>query len=155
MVLSSDLGELSAQWDRILSKMAEVEKSPRDFGSGDLLYRSEVHTLMAIGNTPGVNVTSLASHSGISKSAISQMVNKLTQKNLVEKYRSPENNKEIFLRLTPRGRVAYLGHEQYHFKIHARIEQKMKQMTDEEFLFLKEFFRVIEETVDESLSDSG
>jgi DNA-binding MarR family transcriptional regulator len=151
MVHSRDMLELSTRWERLLNKMAAVEKSPRDFGSGDLLYRAEVHTLMAIGNNPGANVTDLAGHSGISKSAISQMVNKLVQKNLVEKYRSPDNEKEIFLRLTPRGRIAFLGHEQYHLKVHARIEEKLEEMTDEEFRVLQEFFRVIEETIDESL----
>jgi len=84
MVNSTDIIKLSTQWDRIQNKIAAIEKSPRDFGSGDLLYRSEIHTLMAIGENPGANVTDLASHSGISKSAVSQMVNKLSHRNLVE-----------------------------------------------------------------------
>ena len=151
MVQSTDILELSLQWDRILAKMAAIEKTPRDFGSGDLLYRSEVHTLMAIGENPGTNVTDLAGHSGTTKSAVSQMVDKLSRKNLVEKYRSPDNDKEVFLRLTSRGRIAFLGHEQYHLKIHTRVEQRLRDMTDEEFRFLQEFFRIIEETADESL----
>jgi len=153
MVNSTDIIKLSTQWDRIQNKIAAIEKSPRDFGSGDLLYRSEIHTLMAIGENPGANVTDLASHSGISKSAVSQMVNKLSHRNLVEKYRSPDNEKEIFLRLTPKGRIAFLGHEQYHLKIHARIEQELQEMTEEEFRFLQEFFRIIEETANESLDE--
>ena len=153
MVHSTDIVELSVQWDRILNKMAAIEKSPRDFGSGDLLYRSEVHTLMAIGDNPGSTVTDLAGYAGITKSAVSQMVNKLSRRNLVEKYRNPDNDKELFLRLTPRGRIAFLGHEQYHLKIHAKIEEKLKEMTDKEFRFLQEFLRVIEETADESLKD--
>jgi DNA-binding MarR family transcriptional regulator len=153
MVNVTDILELSAQWDRLLNKMDAIEKTPRDFGSGDLLFRSEVHTLMAIGENPGTNVTELAGHSGTTKSAVSQMVDKLSRKNLVEKYRSPDNEKEVFLRLTSRGRIAFLGHEQYHLKIHARIEQRLREMTDDEFRILKDFFRVVEETADESLGE--
>jgi DNA-binding MarR family transcriptional regulator len=153
MVHSMDIVELSIQWDRILHKMAAIEKAPRDFGSGDLLYRSEVHTLMAIGKNPGATVTDLAGFAGITKSAVSQMLNKLSRRNLIEKYHNPDNDKEILLRLTPRGRIAFLGHEQYHLKIHARIEQNLREMTDKEFRFLQDFFRVIEETADESLKD--
>ena len=155
MVQSTEIAELSAQWDRILNKMAAIEKTPRDFGSGDLLYRSEVHTLMAIGENPGTNVTDLAGYAGTTKSAVSQMLDKLSRKSLVEKYRSPDNEKEIFLRLTSRGRIAFLGHEQYHLKIHARVEQKLREMTDEEFRFLQDFFRIIEETADESREGPG
>ena len=154
MVHSTNILDLSTQWDRILNKMATIEKTPRDFGSGDLLNRSEVHMLMAIGENAGANVTDLARHSGITKSAVSQMVNRLATRNLVEKYRNPDNDKEIILRLTPRGRIAFLGHEQYHLKIHARVEQKLHEMTETEFRFLQEFFRIIEETADESLKDS-
>ncbi|HVN74516.1 MAG TPA: MarR family transcriptional regulator [Methanoregula sp.] len=135
--------------------MAAVEKTPRDFGSGDLLYRSEVHTLKAIGENAGANITALARYAGTSKSAVSQMVDRLVRRDLVEKYRNPENDKDILLRLTHRGRIAFLGHEQYHLKIHARVEQRLKEMTTEEFRSLQEIFRTIEETVDESLADRG
>src|SRR5271169_124611 len=136
MEQSMEILELFTQWDRIMNKMTAIEKSPCDFGTGDLLYRSEVHTLMAIGKNPGSNVTDLAGHFDISKSAVSQMVNKLSQKKLVEKYRNPDNDKEVFLRLSSRGRIAFLGHEQFHLKSHARIEQKLREMTDEEIRFL-------------------
>jgi len=155
MVQSADFVVLSDQFDRIINKMAAVEKTPRDFGSGDLLYRSEVHTLKAIGENAGANITALARYAGTSKSAVSQMVDRLVRRDLVEKYRNPENDKDILLRLTHRGRIAFLGHEQYHLKIHARVEQRLKEMTTEEFRSLQEIFRTIEETVDESLADRG
>ncbi len=150
MAQSSEVMDLFMQWDRIMHKMAVIEESPFDFGTGDLLTRSEVHFLAAIGKNPGINVTDLAGHCDISKSAVSQMMKKLSQKKLVEKYRKKDNDKEICLRLSSRGRIAFLGHEQFHLKTHARIEQRLREMTDEEFRFLQEFFRIIEETADES-----
>jgi len=153
MVHSTDILKLSESWIRILNKMEEVEKCPKDFGSGDLLHCSEIHTLMAIGSHKDINVTNLAGFLGISKSAISQMISRLAGKDLVEKYRDPDNDKEIRLRLTPRGTIAYLGHELYHAKIYAHMQQKLGPLTEEQFLFLTRFLLAIEETADEFLQD--
>ena len=153
MVHSTDILKLSESWIRILNKMDEVEKCPKDFGSGDLLHCSEIHTIMAIGRHKEINITNLAGFLGISKSAISQMITRLAGKDLVEKYRDPDNDKEIRLRLTPRGTIAYLGHEQYHAKIYAYMQQKLGPVTEEQFLFLTQFLNAIEETADEFLQD--
>jgi DNA-binding MarR family transcriptional regulator len=153
MVHSPDILKLSESWIRILNKMDEVEKCPKDFGSGDLLHASEIHTLMAIGIHKDINGTNLAGLLGISRSAISQMISRLVRKDLVEKYRDPDNDKEIRLRLTPRGFIAYLGHEQFHAKIYAHLQQKLGPVTKEQFQFLTQFLNAVEETADEVLQD--
>ena len=104
MVSSADMMQISSAWIRIMNKMMALEKNPRDFGSGDLLSSAEIHMIMVIGKNPGLNVTSISEELGISKSAVSQMVRKLEQKNLVERSQLPDNEKEIRLSLTPRGR---------------------------------------------------
>lgn len=139
---------LSQTWIRIANKMEALEKSPRDFGTGDLLNRSETDTIRMIGMHEKINITGLAEYLGVSKSAISQMINKLSKKNLVEKYRDPENNKEIFLGLTPRGRIAYLGHEQFHAKFDELMMQNIGPVGDENLENLKRFFEAVEMTVD-------
>jgi len=144
-----DILQLSTTWIRILNKMDANEKCARDFGSGDLLHCSEIHTMMVIGKRPDVNITDLAAFLGITKSAISQMITRLAGRNLVEKRRNPENDKEVLLRLTPRGTIAYLGHEQHHARIYARMQEKLSDMTPEQFRFIATFLGAIEETADE------
>jgi len=144
-----DILQLSATWIRILNKMDANEKCPRDFGSGDMLHCSEIHTMMVIGKRPDISITDLAAALGITKSAISQMISRLEGKNLVEKRRSPDNEKGILLRLSPRGTIAYLGHEQYHAKIYARMQEKLGDMSPEQFRFIAKFLGAIEETADE------
>ena len=61
----------------------EFESLPRDFGTGDLLYSSEIHTLQAIGNNSNINLTELAEILDISKSGTSKFVKKLLDKNLI------------------------------------------------------------------------
>jgi len=149
MVTSDEMMQVSNGWIRILNKMSELEKTPRDYGSGDLLYGSEIHTIMAIGQNQDINVTSLASSLGISKSAVSQMIARLAEKNLVERFRSPDNDKETRMRLTPRGRIAYLGHEQHHAIIFSRMQEKLGDITADQYTFLMRVIRSIEETAGE------
>jgi len=153
MAKDPDILQVSATWIRILNKMDAMEKCPRDFGSGDLLHCSEIHTMMVIGQRPDINITDLAASLGITKSAISQMISRLARRNLVEKRRNPDNDKEILLRLTPHGTIAFLGHEQYHARIYARMQEKLGAMTDEQYRFLAAFLGAIEETADEFLQE--
>jgi len=150
MTADQDMRKVSEQWIRILNKMDADEKCPKDFGSGDLLHCSEIHTIMMIGKNKDINPTSLSLLLGISRSAISQMISRLVQKNLVEKHRDPDNDKEIFLRLSPRGTIAYLGHEQHHAKIYARMHRNLGDLTDEQFALIIRFLSAMEETIDES-----
>ena len=79
------------KFGRIINKFNYIEKIPRDFGTGKLLYPSEIHLIETIGKTPGINVTELAKRHGISKAAISQKLKKLEKKDLVERYKNGEN----------------------------------------------------------------
>lgn len=150
MVRPPDLLKISEAWIRVLNKMEAHEKSPKDFGSGDMLHCSEIHTVMAIGKNPNINLTNLSQLLGISKSAISQMVSRLAKKDLVEKHRDMANDKEVLIRLTPRGTIAYLGHEQHHAKIYARMHQNLGDLTEDQFSLILRFLAAIEETIDKS-----
>jgi DNA-binding MarR family transcriptional regulator len=125
------------------------EKAAKDFGSGDLLHCSEIHTIMAIGKNPDINLTSLSHLLGISKSAISQMTGRLTKKNLVERHRDPDNDKEILLCLSPKGTIAYLGHEQHHAKIYARMHRNLGDLSDKDAALILRFLSAMEETLDD------
>lgn len=146
----TDILRLSEAWIRVLNKMAAHEKSPRDFGSGNLLHCSEIHTIMAIGKNPDINLIGLSHLLGISRSAITQMITKLAAKGLVEKQKDASNGKEIHVRLTPHGTIAYHGHEQYHAKIYARMHSKLGDPTNEEITLILRFLAAIEETIEES-----
>ncbi len=155
MTSHSEILKISESWIRILNKMDADQKCPRDFGSGDLLHCSEIHTIMAVGKNPDSTLTRLSRVLGISKSAVSQMISRLTRKNLVEKHRDPDNDKEILIRLSPRGTIAHLGHEQHHARIYARMHQRLGDLTDEQFAVILRFLSAIEETIDESGQDVG
>lgn len=143
----SEIFDLFHLWFDTIHKLEMIEKGAHDFGSGDLLSRSEIHTIMAIGRQTGINITNLAEFQGISKSAISQMIRKLSEKNLVQKYRDPHNDKEVLLSLTNRGRIAYLGHEQFHAKFDEKMQEHLGSCTAEDFKKFLGFIEAIQETM--------
>jgi DNA-binding MarR family transcriptional regulator len=140
--------ELFEYWAKIMNKMSRSESIPRNFGTGDLLFPSEIHTLCVIGTIPGNNITSLAVRLGITKGAVSKIAKKLADKGLVEKYRKSQNEKETLLRLTPQGRKAYLNHEKYHNKAFSRIIRETEGMNGEQAVFLLRFLGMMEEAID-------
>ena len=130
------------KFGRIINKFNYIEKIPRDFGTGKLLYPSEIHLIETIGKTPGINVTELAKKHGISKAAISQKLKKLEKKDLVERFKDSENEKAVLLKLTTQGKIAFKGHERFHSIMDSGIIQKINEMPPAK---RKDFERILDE----------
>ena len=136
--------EVMMQFYRVVNKINELEKMPYDFGVGEKLYPSEIHTIQAIGNNSGINVTELAKKLGITKGGVSQMVSKLKKRGFINKVRHMENDKEVLLILTQKGRQAYEGHEKFHNEMYMDFMQYMSDISPEQI----DMFRNILEKVD-------
>jgi DNA-binding MarR family transcriptional regulator len=143
--------ELFERWARLMNKMSRSESLPLDFGTGNLLFPSEIHTLCVIGTKPGIRITDVSVRLGVTKGAVSKIAKKMEEKGLIEKYQEPENDKEILLRLTLTGKKAYLGHEEYHKKVFGRIIREMEKLTREQAAFLFRFLKMMEESIDTCL----
>jgi DNA-binding MarR family transcriptional regulator len=143
--------ELFEHWARIMNKMSRSESLPRDFGTGNLLFPSEIHTLCVIGAMPGIKITDLSVRLGVTKGAVSKIAKKMEEKGLIEKYQEPGNDKEILLRLTRMGKKAYLGHEEYHKKAFGRIITELGKLTREQAAFLFRFLGMVEDVIDTCL----
>jgi len=124
------------------NEMNENAKQPRDYGTGQLLYQSEIHTVSVICNHEQVNASELAQIMGITNGAITQVVNKLIQKGLVEKYNLPGNKKEVHFRLTESGRIANEAHYRYHEKIHGHVIGYLSELDKEKIEAIGQFFDI-------------
>ena len=109
--------------DLVITKAGAIHSAPMEFGTGVALYKTEIHTIRAIGENPGVNVTKLAWHMGVTKGAVSQTVNKLARKGLVNKARSPDDAKEVLLELTELGWIGFHSHEQFHMDMFDTVRE--------------------------------
>ncbi len=111
--------------------MNQMEEMPKLFGTDVLIHTSEIHTIAAIGNRPGCNISELAVELGIAKPSVSEIVQKIETKDLVKKYKLPANRKEVRLKLTPKGEAAYKGHAEFHADMYSNIYSHMKKMPEE------------------------
>ena len=109
-LISSTINELI----KLSQRMNRLEKKPIDFGTGEFLYQSEIHTIEAVGKHPGCTSSDLCRRFGVTKGAISQIIKKLTDKGYVTKETNIDYAKEKLLRLTEKGLKAYKGHERLH-----------------------------------------
>ena len=139
-------------WMQTMNRMHEFETIPMNFGTG-LLYPSEIHTIQAVGLQHGMNVTTLAARMGVSRGAASQMVGKLAGKGLIEKYRSQDNEKEVCLRLTPEGIIAFRGHEAQHGWVHQRIYDRIGDLDDDSYALFLSVFEAIDEVTKELIDE--
>ncbi|WP_440945794.1 MarR family winged helix-turn-helix transcriptional regulator [Methanosarcina sp. T3] len=115
---------------RILNKAYMLEKKPVNLGNGILLYPSEFHIIEVVGKYPEKNLTSIASHLGVTRGAISQMAQKLEKKGLVKRARTPDNKKNIMLELTGFGQEAFEWHKALHESLETGIRDELEQMSD-------------------------
>jgi DNA-binding MarR family transcriptional regulator len=109
--------------NKVTEKMGSMHEPAIDYGTSVPLYRSEIHTIKAIGDNPGINVTGLAEQLGVTKGAVSQTLSKLVNKGLVVKRTADDNAKEILPELTEVGRTGYREHEEYHMKMFDAVRE--------------------------------
>lgn len=81
---------------------------------------AEVHCIDRIGTIELANVTKIANEMEMTRGAISKICKRLLSKGLVESYQRPDNNKEIYYRLTARGQHVYNEHK----KLHSQARQE-------------------------------
>lgn len=99
-------------WD-LFNKMLwlnrlEMEEHLKDYKS------SEVHCMEYIGRNGDSNVTRLGQAFYMTNGAISKLMKKLIEKDLIESYQKPDNKKEIYFKLTGRGKAVYDLHQKLH-----------------------------------------
>jgi len=106
--MKSELQNLIDLFLKILHLYSVIGRKPKDYGTGDLLYLAEIHTITMIGKNHQVNMTQLAELMGVTKGAISQTIRKLVTKNYIVKSNTV-NRKEISLSLSEKGQIVYKG----------------------------------------------
>jgi len=102
--MNNELQNLIDQFLKILHLYSVISRKPKDYGTGDLLYFTELHTITVVARNNEINMTRLADIMGVTKGAISQTINKLVRKGLIQKT-NITNPKEVNLRLSEKGRI--------------------------------------------------
>jgi len=147
------LFKILAQFIRIKKKFDKIERMQVDIGDGEKLYPSEIHVIVAIGNNQGKTVTEISKKFGITKGAISQVVNKLLEKGFINKERNKAYGKEIILSLTKKGQKAFKIQDKFHQKMEIEFINHLETFTPQEIDSFMEIMAQIEEYIDTFLKD--
>ncbi|MCC8163803.1 MAG: MarR family transcriptional regulator [Lachnospiraceae bacterium] len=105
--------------------------SPKNYGTGDLLYSNEVHTLKLIAENEGLNQNELAEKTYRRKGTVSVTVDKLESKGLIEKRVDLEDRRRSCLFVTEKGRLVHEKHADYDNEIYKKMRAGIK-VTDEQ-----------------------
>lgn len=84
---------------------------------GDILNKytyTEMHCIDCIGRIENPNVTKIAQYMKLTKAAISKIIKKLTEKKAILIYKSPDNKKETYYKLTKTGKEVFDKHLKMH-----------------------------------------
>ena len=146
----NELMETLYETSRLISS---YEGIPRKYGTDDELYLVEVHTLNLIGDQGKTNTTEIAEMTNRTKSAVSQMVDKLLKKGLVEKYRNPDNHRELIIELTPKGKIVYQYHKVLDKRNYGRNLRYLTQFTTEDFQKYITISKILNSKITEDLNN--
>lgn len=112
---------------------------------------SEVHCMEYIGKHEDANVTRLAEHFYMTRSAISKITKKLMEKGLIESYQKPENKKEIYFKLTAEGQAVSRLHDELHEEFRERDKAVFEPITEQQFDGMLRFIERYSEHLDREI----
>ena len=91
------------------------------------LTNNDMHVIEAIGLGDGNNMSSIAKKLNITVGSLTTAMNSLVNKKYVERRRSEEDRRVVFVKLTDRGVKAYRHHEDYHRQMTRAILDKLDE----------------------------
>ena len=93
---------------------------------GDLT-NNDSHVIEAVGTGDGKNMSSIARKLNITVGSLTTAMNSLVNKKYVERHRSEEDRRVVFVKLTPKGVRAYRHHEDYHRQMTQAVVDKLDE----------------------------
>lgn len=140
--------EMAELMERVIHKYNQWENMKRSYGTEHLFTRAEIHTIAAVGDHPGINITALAAVRGVIKGAASQMTYKLVDKGAIEKNVSPDSDTEVVLTLTESGQINYQAHKDYHQQTSDEFLMMLKELPEPLYLQMREMLTIFENKID-------
>lgn len=106
---------------------------------------NDMHVIEAVGLGDGNNMSSIAKRLNITVGTLTTSINSLVKKKYVERYRSEDDRRVVYVKLREKGVAAYRHHEEYHRQMTLAV---MERISEEEVPVLmkmleglQEFFR--------------
>ena len=133
---------------RLVTKISEIDKKTRNYGTDKELHNAEIHMIKAINESDDIHVTALAKKLGVTKGAISQVLLKLEKKGMISKEKDPKNLSRLLLNVTEKGKVAYNTHEKIHQEFNEIFNDVLNSFDEKENDIIKSFLQNLESKIE-------
>ncbi len=142
--------DLLDRLSRIVALGAAIECVPVEI-DGCCLSASELHLVDGAGRYPEAGLSAHAVRLGITKGAVTQMVQRLEKKGCLARVPDPEDRRGARLVLTEMGQRAFAWHSSLHDRIGGEVKQALSWMDPGEQKRLLEFFGLVEGMLEASV----
>jgi len=132
-------------------KFTFMETMPIKIDKDREITTNEAHIIQAIGENEEINITSLSKLFGVTKSATSQMISKLSKNGYVKKQQAPYSNKEYLLSLTEPGWQAYHAHKQFHGREMDELINRLSSFSSSQIATISVMLETINDIIDERI----
>lgn len=106
---------------------------------GEHFTAADMQMMNVVAEFPHRNTTELASLLGVTKGAVSQLVSRLVERGLLERYRGVDNHRDSYARLSARGAQAYRAQlSRFEADIQG-IDELLRSAQPQEVAFLMSF----------------
>lgn len=112
---------------RLILQLRRLERQPHTFGHAGKLTPSEIHTIDAIGYDGAILMSELAARLGVTKGAITQVVDRLEAKSLVIRSPHPHDSRSSIVSLSEDGKEAYRAHEAVHLEFYNQLRSQLSE----------------------------
>ncbi|MCC3867976.1 MarR family transcriptional regulator [Terrisporobacter mayombei] len=116
---------------------------------------SEIHCIDLIGKIENPNVTKISQRMNMTRGAISKLCKKLLNSKLIDKYKKPDNDKEIYFKLTKLGEELYNQHDIKHKLWEERNNKFFKNIDKEEQEIVANFLNKFNNYLDKIIESEG
>ena len=126
MDLNSALNEVLV---KLFHNINDIEEQMIRTGDYKDVTANDMHVMEAIGIGEQKNMTTVAKALHVTTGTLTISINNLVKKKYVERERSEEDRRVVFVSLTPKGQKAFLHHQRFHEQM---IEAVVEQLSEEE-----------------------
>lgn len=133
--------ETTERFDRVVNLIISESKTPRDYGSGELLHFAEIHSINFIGVYKRISITELSQHLGVTKGTVSSLISKLENKRYVNKTNNLDDGRSYLVGLTERGETVREGFKKYQKEFYSKFS---KSFSFGQFAIFNEFLVLLE-----------
>lgn len=116
---------------------------------------SEIHCIDLIGKIENPNVSKLSESMNMTRGAISKICKRLLNSKLIDKYKKPDNDKEIYFKLTELGEKLYKNHEIKHKQWEERNNKFFKNIDKKEQEVVASFLKKFNNYLDKIIESEG